>query len=99
MGKWWKPELLWSGTIRKTINNPSIPAHLASFHRIYVAKMVIVGAAHSECKYEMASSNLFTSFESRLASFPGAVSLKALCDSCNDCNYHCNYHCLIVVIR
>lgn len=78
--------LLWMGTIRKTVNSPIMPAHLVSCHKMYVATIVMSGDVQSGCNTSDTISNRFTSFDNKLASFPGAVSLKALCDNWSDWN-------------
>lgn len=52
---------------------------------MYVATIVISGDVQSGCNTTLTISNRLTSFESKLANFPGAVSLKALCDNWSDC--------------
>lgn len=62
-----------------------MPAHLVSVHKMYVATIVMSGDVHNGFNTTETISNRLTSFDNKLASFPGAVSHKALCDNCNDC--------------
>lgn len=73
------------GTIRKTIKRPNMPAHLVSIHKMYVAIDVITNDVHIGWTNIDAISNRFTSFDSKLTSLPGAVSCRAVWDSCRDC--------------
>lgn len=70
--------------MRNTINKPNMPAHLVSIHKMYVAIDVITKDVHMGWTNIDAISNRFTSFDNKLTSLPGAVSLKADWDNCRD---------------
>lgn len=58
-----------------------MPDQLVSVHKMYEAIIAMSGDVHSVCSNIPAFSNRLTSFDSKLANFPGAVSLRAPCDS------------------
>lgn len=60
---------------------PIMPAQRTSIHKIYAAIIVIIGAAHNGFTSTDIISNRSTSFDNKLTNFPGAVSVKALCDN------------------